>query len=138
VTGHVCDELCVCPEHRTPLIYWPLQDDHSCAEAACEYGGGMYRALAAQRGRRADRLAKAYDKLTDEVVAGLSTSEHHMTIIGGLPFCKCWHSLGSGDASGDFITHALGLLREPQAPEQADANRQAALRGAFREAGLIP
>ena len=26
---HVCDHRCVCPVHRTMLIYWPKGDDHA-------------------------------------------------------------------------------------------------------------
>lgn len=31
-----CDEQCTCPEHRTPLLYWPFGDEHACAAANCK------------------------------------------------------------------------------------------------------
>ncbi|MGW3246523.1 hypothetical protein [Streptomyces sp. NPDC001070] len=40
-TPHQCDELCVCPVHKTPLIYWPAGNDHACQDAECRYGHGM-------------------------------------------------------------------------------------------------
>lgn len=60
--------------------------------------------------RRWDRVAKDCRILTAEVVAGLSTAEHNMIAVAGLPECRCGLSLGGGDASGSFITHALAVL----------------------------
>lgn len=37
---HVCNDGCMCPVHRTPLIYSPASDDHACQDIACEYGHG--------------------------------------------------------------------------------------------------
>lgn len=62
---------------------------------------------AEQHYRRAERLAKDYRALTAEVIAGLTTEEHEMTAVAGLPVCRCGRTLGGGDASGAFITHAL-------------------------------
>lgn len=39
--GLPCDGRCVCPIHRTPLIYWPAGDDHACQDVDCRYGRGM-------------------------------------------------------------------------------------------------
>lgn len=48
VPGHgrnvPCDDRCVCPLHRTPLIYWPAGEDHACSDVNCEYGHGMKNA----------------------------------------------------------------------------------------------
>jgi len=41
VSGHRCDESCVCPAHDTPLIYWPAGDDHACQDPDCGYAQGM-------------------------------------------------------------------------------------------------
>ncbi len=60
--------------------------------------------------RRWDRVAKDCRALTAEVIAGLSTPEHAMIAVAGLPECQCGRSLGGGDASGSFITHALAVL----------------------------
>lgn len=38
--NHECDENCVCPVHKTPLIYSPSQDDHACQDGECPYGSG--------------------------------------------------------------------------------------------------
>ena len=40
MTPHTCDETCVCPLHRTPLIYAPSIDDHACQTSACIFGHG--------------------------------------------------------------------------------------------------
>jgi hypothetical protein len=32
---HVCDEGCVCPEHGTPLLYWPFGGEHACQSSSC-------------------------------------------------------------------------------------------------------
>ena len=65
--------------------------------------------------RRWDRVAKDCRALTAEVIAGLSTPEHAMIAVAGLPECQCGLSLGGGDASGSFITHALAVLAEERA-----------------------
>ena len=39
--AHRCDGRCVCPEHGTPLFYWPNGDDHACQDPECEYAHGM-------------------------------------------------------------------------------------------------
>lgn len=63
------------------------------------------------RTRQLDQVRADYRKLTEEVIAGLSTDEHHMVMWGGLPFCACRLSLAGGDASGVFITHALAVVQ---------------------------
>jgi hypothetical protein len=63
-----------------------------------------------QHYRRAERLRKDYQALTDEVIAGLTSAEHEMTAVTNLPVCRCGWPLGGGDASGAFITHALAAL----------------------------
>ena len=68
--------------------------------------------------RRWDRVAKDCRALTAEVVAGLSTAEHAMIAVAGLPECQCGLSLGGGDASGSFITHALAVLAEERKAAQ--------------------
>ena len=40
IARHVCDDACICPVHRTPLIYWPAGDDHACQDITCRYGHG--------------------------------------------------------------------------------------------------
>ena len=46
---HVCDDACICPVHRTPLIYWPAGDDHACQDITCRYGhGGALREWSGQ------------------------------------------------------------------------------------------
>lgn len=61
--------------------------------------------------REVDRIRKDYRALTGEVIAALSTDEHQMAVVAGLPVCACGLSLGGGDASGSFITHVLGLAK---------------------------
>ncbi len=118
---HRCDEFCRCDICRKPLIYAPAVDEHACPDVTCEFGHGVHRALAAQEARRAERLRKVLLRLEEEAVAGLTTAAHEMTMSGGLPFCRCGVSLGSGDSAGDFITHALAVLR--RAREKEDARR---------------
>jgi hypothetical protein len=77
------------------------------------------RAELGVRTRQWDRLAKDYRALTAEVTTGLATPGHHKTMYGGLPFCACGLSLGGGDASGAFITHALAVLREERSTRPA-------------------
>lgn len=36
-----CDDRCVCPLHRTPLIYWPAGEDHACQDVNCQFRHGM-------------------------------------------------------------------------------------------------
>lgn len=36
-----CDDRCVCPDHGTPLLYWPAGGDHACQDVECRYGRGM-------------------------------------------------------------------------------------------------
>lgn len=107
---HRCDEYCVCPVHRTPMIYWPQGDEHACQDVTCEYGHGFERAQAGIEYRRAERLVKEYRELAAPVVAGLSTDEHHRVMRGGLPFCQCGHSLAGGKATEALITHLLQVL----------------------------
>lgn len=108
---HECDEHCVCPVHRCPMIYVPVTDDHACDDKACEYGLGTWKQMAGQQQRRADRLARACNSLTDEVMHGLATDAHHKVMQGGLPFCSCGWPLLSGDCDGDFITHAITVVK---------------------------
>lgn len=68
------------------------------------------REVADQHYRWALRMQQDYRALTAEVIAGLTTPEHEMTVRGGLPFCRCRWPLGGGDAQGAFITHALAQL----------------------------
>ena len=68
--------------------------------------------------RRWDRLADYCRALTAEVIAGLSSTEHAMIVVTGLPECRCGLSLGGGDASGSFITHALAVLAEERKASQ--------------------
>ena len=73
--------------------------------------GELHWALGA-RTRQLDQVRKDYRALTEQVIAALSTGEHHMTARGGLPFCECGLSLGGGDASGSFITHILAVTTQ--------------------------
>ena len=78
-------------------------------------GPGELRSELEMMTRRWDRVAKDCRALTAEVVAGLSTPEHAMIAVAGLPECQCGLSLGGGDASGSFITHALAVLASERA-----------------------
>lgn len=114
---HRRDRYCVCPEHRTPMIYWPMGDDHACQDVTCEYGHGVFRALAAQEGRRNALLIQECRALANQVTVALSTEAHHRVIVGGLPYCCCQNPLttpslgGNGDATGELITHLLAVAR---------------------------
>ncbi len=94
-----------------------LLDD--LAGIADEHGGGEVaqelRDSLEDLGRRHDRLLKAYQALTDQVITGLATTEHDMVVEAGLPFCRCGESLAGGDAKGSFITHALAVLSAARA-----------------------
>ena len=70
-----------------------------------------YRAELDVAVRMRERIRRDYAELTSEVVAGLTSAEHEMTMVTGLPFCRCGFSLAGGDASGAFITHALAIVR---------------------------
>jgi len=64
------------------------------------------------RTRHNDRLIADHRALTSEVIAAITSAEHRMVIVGGLPQCICGEPLDGGDASGKFITHALAHLKE--------------------------
>jgi hypothetical protein len=72
----------------------------------------------AVRTRQWERVAKDHRALTAEVIAGLSTREHRMIVVAGLPRCECGLPLAGGDASGVFITHALAVLAAERAPSE--------------------
>lgn len=38
---HVCDDLCVCPIHDTPLLYAPASNEHACQDPDCEHAHGI-------------------------------------------------------------------------------------------------
>lgn len=38
---HRCDDGCVCPVHATPLLYWPVGDEHACQDADCIHAHGL-------------------------------------------------------------------------------------------------
>lgn len=42
---HRCDERCVCPVHRTPLLFVPFSSEHTCQDGDCRYGAGLERRL---------------------------------------------------------------------------------------------
>jgi hypothetical protein len=45
---HKCDERCICPIHRTPLIYAPGPNEHACQDIDCTYGHGLETVLMRQ------------------------------------------------------------------------------------------
>jgi len=113
-----------CPECGFSGEFWLLPDGRIiCADDDCYAPNGNWnpddlvpRAEFEAAFRTAERVRKDYRALTAEVIAGLTTAEHEMTMFAGLPECRCRHSLGGGDASGAFITHALAKLREGSRP----------------------
>lgn len=38
---HECDELCICPIHKTSLWYAPASNEHACQNPSCEYANGI-------------------------------------------------------------------------------------------------
>jgi hypothetical protein len=38
---HRCTPSCICPVHRTRLLYSAAVDDHACQDAECVYADGM-------------------------------------------------------------------------------------------------
>jgi hypothetical protein len=67
--------------------------------------------------RTAERLRREYQALTNKIITGLTTTQHTITMPGGLPACQCGLSLAGGDATGTFITHALATLAEERTPQ---------------------
>jgi hypothetical protein len=62
-----------------------------------------------ERTRQGNRADRAIVALREKAIAALSTSQHSMTISGGLPFCTCGLSLAGGRASETFVDHVLPL-----------------------------
>jgi hypothetical protein len=52
---HQCDEQCVCPVHRTQMLYAPATDDHACQDIECKYAHGFH----------AVRVQEVWDLLDD-------------------------------------------------------------------------
>ncbi len=92
-TGHTCDERCVCPDHGTPMYYWPRGNDHACMEMTCRYAGGLASydaAVLARVGRMyLDALAAdpANEMLTLAEALGVTdvreSTERQERIVGG-------------------------------------------------------
>jgi hypothetical protein len=67
---HRCGSACICPIHRTPLLYWPAsRDQHACQNADCVHAHGIIKE---------DRMDNRYDGFevpprptTDEEFAAL-------------------------------------------------------------------
>lgn len=38
--SHVCGELCICPRHKTPLVYHRPSDEHACQDSTCVFAHG--------------------------------------------------------------------------------------------------
>ena len=38
---HRCHDGCVCPIHRTPLLYAPAHDQHACQDPKCVHAHGI-------------------------------------------------------------------------------------------------
>lgn len=62
--------------------------------------------------RQLQRVRSEWRRLDEELISALSTEQHHVVMIAGLPFCECRWPLGGGDATGSFIKHRLTAVRE--------------------------
>jgi len=41
VDHHTCGDRCVCPVHRTPMLYSSSARLHACQDPDCEHAGGV-------------------------------------------------------------------------------------------------